>query len=163
MAFVAEPVVGAALGVMPPPTGYFPAINKVVKKHNILFVMDEVMSGAGRVGRLFAHQAVGQGVQPDMCAIAKGLGAGYTTISAILVGSRVEKVVKRAGVWKNSHTYQNHPINCAVAKKALEIMERDDLFSNVRARGRQMRDELRLGLADVDRIFDIRGEGLVRL
>ncbi|ORY34581.1 class III aminotransferase [Naematelia encephala] len=160
MAFFAEPVVGAALGVMPPPSGYFPAISKVVRGHDILLVMDEVMSGMGRCGSLFAHQAVAEGIKPDICAIAKGLGAGYVTISGILVGDKVQRVVKQAGQWKSSHTYQNHPINCAVALKVCQIVERDQLLQNVRQRGDQMRAELRDGLKGVQRVFDIRGKGL---
>jgi adenosylmethionine-8-amino-7-oxononanoate aminotransferase len=161
MAFIAEPVVGAALGVMPPPKGYFPAINAVVQKHGLLFVMDEVMSGSGRCGELFAHQAVAEGVKPDILAMAKGLGGGYVCISAVLVNARVGGVVRQAGQWKNSHTYQNHPVNCAVACKVLEIMERDSLFANVRERGRQLRKQLRAGFEGVSRVFDVRGAGLV--
>lgn len=150
---------------MPPPRGYFPAIDAVVKKHGILFVMDEVMSGTGRCGELFAHDAVCQGVRPDMIAMAKGLGAGYVTISAILVNRRVAEIVKRdgSGMWQNSHTFQNHPINCAVAKKVLEIMERDDLYSNVREKGRLLLAGLREGLKDVPIVIDVRGKGLVCL
>lgn len=161
MAFVAEPVVGAALGVMPPPKGYFPAINSVVRKHNLLFVMDEVMSGSGRVGELFAHDAVAEGVTPDIMAMAKGLGAGYVTISAVLVNARVAEVVREAGQWKNSHTYQNHPVNCAVAKKVMEITEREGLMQNVKARGAQLLDELTAALEGVKGVYDVRGKGLV--
>jgi adenosylmethionine-8-amino-7-oxononanoate aminotransferase len=161
MAFVAEPVVGAALGVMPPPKGYFPAINAVVRKHNLLFVMDEVMSGSGRVGELFAHDAVAEGVTPDIMAMAKGLGAGYVTISAVLVNSKVAEMVREAGQWKNSHTYQNHPVNCAVAKKVMEITEREGLMENVKARGAQLLDELNVALEGVKGVYDVRGKGLV--
>ena len=161
MAFIAEPVVGAALGVMPPPKGYFPAINAIVQKHGLLFVMDEVMSGSGRCGELFAHQAVAEGIKPDILAMAKGLGGGYVCISAVLVNARVGDVVRKAGQWKNSHTYQNHPINSAVAGKVLEIMERDGLFANVRERGTQLRRLLREGFKGVLGVFDVRGAGLV--
>lgn len=161
MAFVAEPVVGAALGVMPPPKGYFPAINAVVRKHNLLFVMDEVMSGSGRVGELFAHDAVAESVTPDIMAMAKGLGAGYVTISAVLVNARVAEVVREAGQWKNSHTYQNHPVNCAVAKKVMEITEREGLMQNVKARGTQLLEELTAALEGVKGVYDVRGKGLV--
>ena len=88
MAFFAEPVQGTAVGVMPPPRGYFPAIDAVLKKYGLLLVMDEVMTGAGRCGEMFCHQAVGEGVKPDIVAMAKGLGAGYVTISAVLVGKK---------------------------------------------------------------------------
>ncbi|WVQ84758.1 hypothetical protein IAT38_006915 [Cryptococcus sp. DSM 104549] len=158
--FFAEPVVGAALGVMPPPKGYFPAIDKVVKKHGVLLVMDEVMSGSGRVGELFAHQAVGEGVKPDILAMAKGLGGGYVTISGVFVGQRVAEKVREGGQWKNSHTYQNHPINCAVAAKVMEIVEREGLLANVRERGGQILEELKEATKDVPLVIDVRGKGL---
>ncbi|OCF34343.1 class III aminotransferase [Kwoniella heveanensis BCC8398] len=160
MAFFAEPVVGAALGVMPPPKGYFPAIAAVCKRYDILLVMDEVMSGSGRVGEFFAHQAVAEGVKPDVLAMAKGLGGGYVTISAIMVGQKVANKVRQGGQWKNSHTYQNHPINCAVAQKVMEIIERDDLLSNVRARGEQLISEMTEATRDIPSVVDIRGKGL---
>jgi len=146
---------------MPPSRGYFPAIDAVVKKHGILLVLDEVMSGSGRCGELFAHDAVGEGVRPDIMAMAKGLGGGYVTISAILVNKEVARVVKQNGMWQNSHTYQNHPINCAVAEKVLEIIEREDLCENVRARGKQLIAELQTGFRDVAIVIDVRGKGLV--
>ncbi|WVQ95916.1 hypothetical protein IAU59_003015 [Kwoniella sp. CBS 9459] len=160
MAFFAEPVVGAALGVMPPPKGYFPAIAAVCKKYDILLVFDEVMSGSGRVSELFAYQAVGEGVQPDILTMAKGLGGGYVTISAIMVGQKVADKVREGGQWKNSHTYQNHPINCAAAIKVMEIIERDDLLADVRERGTQLMSELKTATKDMSIVIDIRGKGL---
>lgn len=159
--FFAEPVVGSALGVMPPPKGYFPAMDKVIKKYGTLFIMDEVMSGSGRVGQLFAHQAVGEGVKPDIVAIAKGLGGGYVSISGVFVGQRVADRVREGGQWKNSHTYQNHPINCAVAAKVMEIVERENLLQNVRERGEQILEELKEAAKGVPTIIDVRGKGLV--
>ncbi|OXG19420.1 class III aminotransferase [Cryptococcus neoformans Tu401-1] len=158
--FFAEPVVGSALGVMPPPKGYFPAMEKVIKKYGTLFIMDEVMSGSGRVGQLFAHQAVGEGVKPDIVAIAKGLGGGYVSISGVFVGQSVADRVREGGQWKNSHTYQNHPINCAVAAKVMEIVEREDLLQNVRERGEQILEELKEAAKGVPTIIDVRGKGL---
>ncbi|KAK8849797.1 hypothetical protein IAR55_005133 [Kwoniella newhampshirensis] len=158
--FFAEPVVGAALGVMPPPERYFPVIQSVLKKYNLLLVLDEVMSGSGRVGQLFAHQAVGEGVKPDILAMAKGLGGGYVTISGVFVNQRVADRVRRGGQWKNSHTYQNHPINCAVAAKVMEIVERDQLLVNVRERGEQLLRELAEKTKDMEIVLDVRGKGL---
>ena len=163
MGFIAEPVVGAALGVMPPPRGYFPAIKAVLDKYDVLFIADEVMSGFGRCGELFAHQAVAEGVKPDICAIAKGLGAGYAPISAVLVGERVRSVIKGSEQWRSSHTYQNHPVCCAVALRVCEIVQREGLLRRVRDRGEQLIAELKEGLRGNDIVFDIRGKGLVRL
>ena len=161
MAFFAEPVQGSAVGIMPPPRGYFPAIDAVLKKYGLLFVMDEVMSGAGRCGEFFAHQAVAEGVKPDLLSLAKGLGAGYVPISAVVVNKKVADVVRSGGQWKNSHTYQNHPIVCAVGVKILEIIDRDNLLENVKARGAQLEAELRAAFQEVPEVFDIRGKGLV--
>ncbi|KAK4686793.1 hypothetical protein P7C73_g3335, partial [Tremellales sp. Uapishka_1] len=162
IAFAAEPVVGAALGVMPPPRGYFPAIHAVLKKYNILLIMDEVMSGTGRVGELFAHQAdgVGEGVRPDILTMAKGLGSGYVSISGVLVNHRVKDMLSKNGQVKNSHTYQGHPVACATALKVQQIVEREDLLANVRERGEQLLLELRTALQGIDQVFDVRGKGL---
>ena len=160
MGFIAEPVVGAAAGAMPPPKGYFPAVKRVLDKHGLLLVLDEVMSGSGRTGDFFAHETVAEGVSPDIMAIAKGLGSGYVTISAILAGPRVHQTIQGQTQWLNSHTYQNHSVNCAVALKVLQIMDRDNLLQNIRERGVQLRAELKKALKDVPLIFDIRGVGL---
>ncbi|WRT69819.1 uncharacterized protein IL334_006810 [Kwoniella shivajii] len=166
--FVAEPIVGAALGVMPPPKRYLPLISKVLKKYDLLLIMDEVMCGSGRSGELFAYQSIstktdgeeGEKVVPDILAMAKGLGSGYVCISAVLTGQRVTDRIRKSGGWKNSHTYQNHPVNCAVARKVMEIIERDDLLTNVKQRGEQLLNELRELTKDISIVFDIRGKGL---
>ncbi|WWC95694.1 hypothetical protein V866_002559 [Kwoniella sp. B9012] len=158
--FVAEPVVGAALGVMPPPKGYFPAIKRVLDKYGLLLILDEVMSGSGRSGELYAYQAVGEGVKPDILAMAKGIGSGYVPISAVLAGQRVTERIRKSGGWKNSHTYQNHPINCAVALKVLQIIERDNLLTNVKQRGEQLLDELKDATRDIEIVYNVRGKGL---
>lgn len=157
-AFLAEPVVGSSVGVMPPPKGYFPAMAAVCKKHNILFVMDEVMCGTGRSGTLFAYQSVCEGVQPDILTMAKGLGGGYVTISGVLVGPRVADKIIAAGQWKSSQTYQNHPINCAVALSVVNKIER--LLPNVQARGKQCVAELQEAFKDEPAVYDVRGQGL---
>ena len=161
IAFVAEPVSGAAVGVMPPPKGYFPAIDRVLKKYDILLAMDEVKSGSGRTGQLFAFQAVAEGVKPDVLAMAKGLGGGYVTISSVLVSHKVAETISEGG-WRNSHTYQNHPVACATALKVQEIIERDALLVNVRERGAELMAALKANLDGVKAVFDIRGTGLVR-
>lgn len=159
-AFLAEPISGSSIGVIPPPKGYFPAMKRVLDKHNILFCMDEVMCGTGRSGDVFAFQTVCEGVQPDAISMAKGLGAGYVTISGTMVGKRIYDVVNTAGVWKNSHTYQNHPVNCAVALAALQKMEAQDLFSNVKTRGKQLISELEAAFKDNKHVFEVRGRGM---
>lgn len=159
-AFIAEPVGGTGPGVTPPPKGYFPAIEKVVKKYNLVFVMDEVMCGTGRSGELFAHDAVCEGVKPDVISMAKGLGGGYVTISGVLAGKRLVDSVRKAGQWKNSHTYQNHPVNCAVALAVLQKFDAINVLENVRARGTQLLEGLKKAFKDNKIVFEVRGQGL---
>nr|XP_018260146.1 uncharacterized protein I303_07063 [Kwoniella dejecticola CBS 10117]OBR82304.1 hypothetical protein I303_07063 [Kwoniella dejecticola CBS 10117] len=92
--------------------------------------------------------------------MAKGLGSGYVPISAVLAGRRVTERVKKSGGWKNSHTYQNHPVCCAVALKVMQTIERDRLLENVRERGEQLLRELREGMRSIDIVSDVRGTGL---
>lgn len=160
MAFIAEPVGGTGPGVTPPPKGYFPAIDAVVKKHGLVFIMDEVMCGTGRSGTLFAFDSVAEGVKPDVISMAKGLGGGYVTISAVMVGQRLAEVIRRAGQWKNSHTYQNHPVNCSVALAVLKKIESGGVLDNVKARGLQLLDGLKAAFKDDERVFEVRGQGL---
>lgn len=160
MAFIAEPVGGTGPGVTPPPKGYFPAIEAVVKKHGLVFIMDEVMSGTGRSGTLYAFDSVCEGVRPDVISMAKGLGGGYVTVSAVMVGKRLADTIRKAGQWKNSHTYQNHPVNCAVALAVLKKIEKNNLLENVKARGTQLLQGLREAFKDDERVFEVRGQGL---
>ncbi|WWC92678.1 uncharacterized protein L201_007637 [Kwoniella dendrophila CBS 6074] len=165
--FIAEPVVGAALGVMPPPKGYFPLIKKLLNKYGLLLIFDEVMSGSGRSGGdgLFAYKnkQISEDldlVKPDILTMAKGLGSGYVCISSVLSNEKITNKIRESGGWKNSHTYQNHPVNCAVARKVLEIFERDNLITSVNERGEQLISELKEATRDIETIFDVRGRGL---
>jgi adenosylmethionine-8-amino-7-oxononanoate aminotransferase len=159
-AFLAEPISGSSIGCVPPPKGYFPAIKRVVDKYGLLLGMDEVMSGTGRSGTVYAWQAVTEGVQPDMISMAKNLGGGYVTIAGVMMGPRIVDTVRAAGQWKNSHTYQNHPINCAVALAVQKKIEANKLLDNVNARGAQIQDELKAAFKGDKYVFDIRGRGL---
>lgn len=162
MAFSLEPVAGFSSGIVPPPRGYLPAIKRVLDKYDILLIMDGVMCGAGRTGDYFPYETIGEGVTPDIYAMAKGLGGGYVPISAVLVNSKVASVVRKSGTWKNSHTYQNHPTVCATALEVCRIVDREGLLENCKARGDQIRKELRKGLEGVQGVYDVRGVGLVR-
>lgn len=157
-AFLVEPVGGSGPGIIPPPRGYFPAMAEVVRSHGLLLAMDEVMCGSGRSGDLFAHKTVAEGVKPDVVSMAKGLGAAYVSISAVLVNQHVADTIRANGPWKNSHTYQNHPVNCAVALAAVQKIEK--LFPNVRARGEQIVAELREAFRGDPVVYGVRGQGL---
>ncbi|CAI4219486.1 unnamed protein product [Parascedosporium putredinis] len=115
-AFVAEPVVGAALGCVPPVPGYLAAMKAVCDRHGALFVLDEIMCGMGRTGTLHAWEQ--EGVVPDIQTVGKGLGAGYQPVSAVLVSRSIVEEMRRAGTaFNNGHTYQDFPVAAATALK----------------------------------------------
>ena len=158
-AFVCEPVVGATMGAVPAVEGYLGKIKAVCERHGVLMILDEVMCGMGRTGWLYA--CLEDGVQPDMIAIAKGLGAGYQPIGALLVSGRIFKAVEAgSGFFQHGHTYMGHPTACAAANAVLDRMIGDDLLSNVRARGEELRNALKDRFGNHPNIGDIRGRGL---
>ena len=129
-AFIAEPVQGAG-GVIVPPEGYFEHIQDICKKHDILFVADEVITGYGRTGEWFASQTMG--LKPDLMATAKGLTSGYLPMSAVLVGDRVtDRLVEDCGEFYHGFTYSGHPVAAAVALANLDIIEGEGLIERVR-------------------------------
>ncbi|MYN14003.1 aspartate aminotransferase family protein [Pusillimonas sp. TS35] len=158
-AFVAETVVGATAGALAPVGGYLQRIREVCDRHGVLLILDEVMSGMGRTGHLFA--CAEDGVVPDIIAIAKGLGAGYQPIGAMVASSRIyNTIVNGSGFFQHGHTYMGHATACAAALAVQQVIERDRLLENVRARGEQLRSELRVALADHPNVGDVRGRGL---
>jgi adenosylmethionine-8-amino-7-oxononanoate aminotransferase len=157
--FVAETVVGATLGAVPPVPGYFRRIREVCDRHGILLILDEVMSGMGRTGTLFACEQ--EGVTPDLVAIAKGLGAGYQPIGAMIAHDRVyETIVGRAGLFQHGHTYLGHAAACAGALAVQQVIEAEGLLARVRERGASLERKLRDAFGDHEHVGDIRGRGL---
>ena len=129
-AFVSEPIQGAG-GVIVPPAGYFKHIQEICRRHDILFVADEVITGFGRTGRWFASQTME--LEPDMMALAKGLTSGYVPMSAVMVGDRVaNKLIADGGEFYHGFTYSGHPVAAAVALANLELIEREDMITRVR-------------------------------
>ena len=129
-AFVAEPIQGAG-GVIVPPAGYFKHVQEICRRHDILFVADEVITGFGRTGQWFASQTME--LEPDMMALAKGLTSGYVPMSAVMVGDRVaNKLVADGGEFYHGFTYSGHPVAAAVALANLELIEREDMITRVR-------------------------------
>lgn len=158
-AFVAETVVGATAGVLPPVGDYLKRIREVCDRHGVLLILDEVMSGMGRTGHLFA--CAEDGVVPDILTIAKGLGAGYQPIGAMVASHRIyEAIVGGSGFFQHGHTYMGHATACAAALAVQQVIERDGLLQNVLERGEQLRASLRSALADHPNVGDIRGRGL---
>ncbi|NBV82559.1 aspartate aminotransferase family protein [bacterium] len=158
-AFIAEPVVGATMGCVPAVTGYFKRIREICDKYGVLLILDEVMCGMGRVGSLFACEQ--EGVTPDMITIAKGLGAGYQPIGALMVTDTIFSTIQNGtGFFQHGHTYMGHALACAVALKAQEIIERDQLIARVQTAGNRLSSRLNDQFGTHPYIGDIRGRGL---
>ena len=158
-AFVAEPVVGATLGSQPAARGYFKRIREICDETGVLFIADEVMCGTGRTGSMFALEQ--EGVHADIVTLAKGLGAGYQPISAVLASEATCDAIRQgSGELWNGHTYMAHAVVCAGALAVLDVIEQDDLLSNVRAAGGYLEAQLRAALGQHPNVGDIRGRGL---
>lgn len=157
--FIAEPVVGAALGCVPSVPGYLQAMKDVCHRHGALLILDEVMSGMGRCGTLHAWQD--ENVVPDLQTIGKGLGGGYQPIAAVLISKRVVDVfMNGGGQFIHGQTYQAMPIQAAAALRVQTIIRDDNLLDNVKIQGAYMEECLKSLLADHPNVGDIRGRGL---
>lgn len=161
MAFVAEPVVGATAGAVPAVAGYLKRIRKICDQYGILLILDEVMCGMGRTGHLFA--CLEDGVAPDMITIAKGLGAGYQPIGALLVQGKIyDAVASGSGFFQHGHTYMGHAMAAAAANAVLDEIEGNNLLSRVREQGDKLDAALRAEFGQHPHVGDIRGRGLFR-
>jgi adenosylmethionine-8-amino-7-oxononanoate aminotransferase len=159
IAFVAEPVVGATLGAVPPVPGYFRGLREVCDRHGVLLILDEVMCGMGRTGTLYACEQ--EGVVPDIVTIAKGLGAGYQPIGAALLSQRVFDAFEQgSGFFQHGHTYLGHAIACAAALAVQKVIVEENLLARVRETGALLERELCRALGDHPHVGDIRGRGL---
>lgn len=163
--FVAETVVGATTGVVGAPRGYFAAMKSVCHKYGALFILDEVMSGMGRMGSLHAWQSVGDGAAPDLQAVAKGLGGGYASIGAVLMSPKVSNGIRGgSGLLKHGHTYQAHPLACVASLAVQKIIVEESLLPRVVENGELLSRLLHEGLLCDQALakpfcFDIRGRG----
>jgi adenosylmethionine-8-amino-7-oxononanoate aminotransferase len=158
-AFVAETVVGATAGAVPPVPGYFKQIRAVCDKYGVLLILDEIMCGMGRTGYLYACEE--EGVVPDLLTIAKGLGAGYQAIGATLVSDRIyQAIVAGSGFFQHGHTYIGHATACAAALAVQQVIVQDRLLENVQARGAQLRGLLHAEYAGHPHVGEVRGRGL---
>ena len=158
-AFIAETVGGATAGVLPPVKGYFKRIREICDEHGVVMILDEVMSGMGRTGTLFACEQ--DGVAPDIVCIAKGLGAGYQPIGATMVSEKIYNAfVNGSGAFQHGHTYMGHPAACAAALAVHQKIERLELLENVRAQGEALMSKLNARFGNNPYVGDIRGRGL---
>jgi adenosylmethionine-8-amino-7-oxononanoate aminotransferase len=161
IAFVAEPVVGATLGAVPAVPGYFRLVREICDRHGILLILDEVMCGMGRCGTMYACEQ--EGVAPDLITLAKGLGAGYQPIGAVLLSQRVyDAFIAGSGSFQHGYTYMGHVLACAGALEVQRVVESEDLLPVVRQRGAQLQAALRQAFGEHPHVGDIRGRGLLQ-
>ena len=161
MAFVAEPVVGATMGAVPAVPGYLKRIRQICDRHGVLLILDEVMCGMGRTGHLYA--CAEDGVAPDMITVAKGLGAGYQPIGALIcTGQIYDAIAGGSGFFQHGHTYMGHAMAAAGAGAVLRAIRDRQLLPRVRQAGNMLDTALRDRFGQHPHIGDIRGRGLFR-
>jgi adenosylmethionine-8-amino-7-oxononanoate aminotransferase len=159
IAFIAEPVVGATLGTVPAAPGYFKRIREICDRHGVLLILDEVMCGMGRTGTLYACEQ--DGVVPDIVCIAKGLGAGYQPIGAMLTNARIyDAIVGGSGFFQHGHTYLGHAAACAGALAVQKAIKERNLLAKVKTLGKGLEERLRGRFGNHANVGDIRGRGL---
>ena len=161
-AFIGEPVMGTG-GIVPPPAGYWPAIQKVLDKHDILLVADEVVTGFGRTGSMFGSDHYG--MRPDIITIAKGLTSAYAPLSGSIISGKVWKVLEQGtdenGPIGHGWTYSAHPIGAAAGVANLRLIDDLNLLANVRETGAYFRAAMADALADHPQVGEVRGEGML--
>ena len=160
-AFIAEPVVGATAGAVIATPGYFRRIREICDRHGVLLILDEVMCGMGRTGSLFACEQ--EGIVPDLACIAKGLGAGYQPIGAVMVARHIFEAIRGgSGFFQHGHTYLGHPIACAASLAVQKTIQEEGLLARVREMGDALHDALLDRFGNHRHVGDIRGRGLFR-
>jgi hypothetical protein len=158
-AFVAEPIVGATLGAVAPPNGYWPAVAEVCRRNGILLVADEVMTGFGRTGQWFGMDH--WGVRPDVMAAAKGAAGGYFPLGLAVASGHVYATITAGGGFVHGFTYSHSPVGAAVAGEVLRILESENLVEASAVQGERLLTLLRARLGDHANVGEIRGRGLL--
>lgn len=160
-AFVAEPLMGAG-GVIVPPQSYLPKVQALLSEHDILLWADEVICGFGRTGNDFGSTTMG--IKPDLMSFAKQLSSAYVPISAAVIpGAMYDAMAEQStgvGIFGHGYTYTGHPVACAAALKALEIYERDGLFSRAATMGEHLQSRLQ-EYSGHELVGEVRGKGLI--
>jgi L-2,4-diaminobutyrate transaminase len=161
-AFIGEPVLGTG-GIVPPPRGYWEAIQKVLTRYDILLIADEVITAFGRLGSMFGSEHYG--IKPDLITIAKGLTSAYAPLSGVIVGDKVWQVLEQGaekmGPIGHGWTYSSHPLCTAAGVANLELIDSLDLVRNAREVGSYLNESLREALAGFPIVGDVRGEGML--
>lgn len=161
-AFIAEPILASG-GVIVPPAGYHKRCLEICRRHDVLYISDEVVTGFGRLGHWFASQEV-FGITPDIITCAKGMTSGYVPMGACILSDRLVAEVSGKGAkgatFSNGYTYSGHPVSAAAALKNIEIMEREDILGHVREITPHFQARMR-ALAGLPIVGDVRGQGLM--
>ncbi|MDP7440077.1 MAG: aminotransferase class III-fold pyridoxal phosphate-dependent enzyme, partial [SAR324 cluster bacterium] len=161
-AFIGEPVMGTG-GLIPPPEGYWDAVQKVLRKYEVLLIADEVVCGFGRVGTPFGSHLYD--MRPDLITIAKGLTSAYLPLSGVIVGERVWEVIERGseelGPMGHGWTYSGHPLGAAAALSNLDILEREKLTENARETGSYLQEKFKKSFENHPLVGEVRGVGLL--
>ncbi|MCZ7598837.1 MAG: aspartate aminotransferase family protein [Gammaproteobacteria bacterium] len=161
-AFIGEPMLGTG-GIVPPPAGYWQAIQAVLKEYDVLLIADEVVTGFGRLGSMFGSDHYG--IRPDLITIAKGLTSAYAPLSGVIVHDRLWEVLEQGsnqlGPIGHGWTYSAHPLCAAAGVANLEVIDKLGLVDNAGETGRWFNEALKSALADHPMVGDVRGEGLI--
>ncbi len=161
-AFIAEPVLGTG-GIIPPPEGYWLAIQDVLRRHDILLIADEVVCGFGRIGAPFGCHAYE--IEPDLVTVAKGLTSAYVPLSAAIVSERIFEAMAegsaRVGAFSHGYTYSGHPLGVAAANAVLDIVEREDLATRASETGAHLLASLRAAMTGLPHVAEVRGVGML--
>ena len=156
---LAETVVGATTGAVPPVADYFKRMRAICDRYGVLLILDEVMCGMGRTGTLHAWEQ--EGVAPDLMVVAKGLGGGYQPIGAVMLTKRIfDAFANGSGAFQHGHTYMGHPMAAAAALEVQDVIRRDNLLDNVGAMGARLESALIERFGNHPFVGDIRGRGL---
>ena len=161
-AFIGEPVLGTG-GIIPPPKGYWDAIREVLKRHDVLLIVDEVVTGFGRLGSMFGSEVYG--LRPDLIAIAKGLTSAYAPLSGSIVSEGVWKVLEQGtdklGPIGHGWTYSAHPVSAAAGIANLQLIDKLGLVENARKVGAHLNASMKAALGGHRHVGEVRGEGLL--
>jgi adenosylmethionine-8-amino-7-oxononanoate aminotransferase len=160
--FIAEPIMGAG-GVIVPPPGYHRRTWEVCQKYEVLYVSDEVVTAFGRLGEMFASDAIFE-IKPDVITCAKGITSGYLPLGATLFSDQIYEVISvpqaKGALFTHGFTYSGHPVSCAAGLKNIEIMEREDICGHVREAGPYLEKQLAT-LLDLPIVGDVRGKNFM--
>ena len=160
-AFIAEPVVGASLGVVAAEAGYFTRIREICSKYDILLISDEIMCGTGRTSTFFAHEQ--DNFLPDIVTLAKGIAGGYQPLAATIARAHIHETLSLDGKnFDHGHTYTGHASACAAGLAVINVIDEQKLLERVKIQGDKLQSALNSAFSDHPHIGDIRGRGLFR-